>query len=251
MATGGSNNEETIDADDGVDRVDVEDVDVTDNDTMNVDDVDDDLIVVDVEETGHDDATMRAAAAAALAAAAAAAARPHQDTRLVSDPSAPSAEKAPHKGWQYSAEALGAALGSIPTGNETIEGVETAVKKVCAEHGTRLARFTSMRRQNGRLNMVGLKCVHGMRNRQGEYEGRPKGKYKGLRKNSSQRSGCKFQVTIRLPLRPLEHEHPRLTAMHLDHLHLVDKTVTGIRQQLEEPLSLPMEAVVAKLTGWC
>ena len=72
------------------------------------------------------------------------------------------------QGWQYNAEALRAALASIPTAYQTVEAVEKAVKDVCAEHGTRLARFTSKKGQRGHLTLIGLRCVHGMRNRQGE-----------------------------------------------------------------------------------
>ena len=97
MASSGGSIEAT-DVDGARNKINGDDLYVTDDGTMNVDDMDDDLIVVDVGETSHDDATMTAAAAVAEAAAVAGGperlSRPHQDMGLVSDPSAPSAAKA-------------------------------------------------------------------------------------------------------------------------------------------------------------
>ena len=91
MASSGGNIEATIDKDDGRGRIGVEDMHVTGEGTMNVDDVDDDdddddSIIVDVGETSHDDATL--GVAAAVVAAPEGICHQHEDMGLISDPSA-------------------------------------------------------------------------------------------------------------------------------------------------------------------
>ena len=78
---------------------------------------------------------------------------------------------------QYCAEALGVALRSIPTEGKNMEDLEVAVKKVCAQHGVKVARDSSKKEKGdgGRLVMVSWKCVHGMRNRQGDQRGKSPG----------------------------------------------------------------------------
>ena len=58
-----------------------------------------------------------------------------------------------------------------------MEDLEVAVKKVCARHGVKIARDSSKKEKGdgGRLVMVSWKCVHGMRNRQGDQRGKSPG----------------------------------------------------------------------------
>lgn len=57
------------------------------------------------------------------------------------------------------------------------------------------------------------------------------------------------QITIRWPLKSSEHPHPRLTTMELAHLHDVDKAAVDVKNVMKAPLTSPVKADVAKLTG--
>eukprot|EP00904_Undaria_pinnatifida_P004019 jgi/Undpi1/13618/HiC_scaffold_9.g03272.m1 len=141
----------------------------------------------------------------------------------------PSRSSPSQESWVYSADALQTDLTQTPT-----EG-----KNMDIMHGMKVVKSSS-KKQAEKLVACTLSCVHGMPNRQGNNQKR--------RRSSGGRTGCDCKINVRWPAQSSDSTYPRITTMHLEHNHDVNREAVNAKEAQLGALSTPMKETSAKLT---
>eukprot|EP00904_Undaria_pinnatifida_P013661 jgi/Undpi1/9425/HiC_scaffold_27.g11882.m1 len=149
--------------------------------------------------------------------------------------------------WVYSADALQTDLTQIPTEGKNMDTMVEAVKTVCKQHGVKVVKSSS-KKQAERQVACTLSCVHGMPNRQGERRKATNGNNQKRRRISSGRTGCDCKIYVRWPAQSSDSKYPRMTTMHLEHNHDVDREAVNAKEAQLGALLTPIKETSAKLT---
>eukprot|EP00904_Undaria_pinnatifida_P004777 jgi/Undpi1/142/HiC_scaffold_1.g00141.m1 len=147
----------------------------------------------------------------------------------------------------YSADALQTHLTQIPTEGKNMDTMVEAVKTVCKQHGVKVVKSSSKKQAEKQVACT-LSCVHGMPNRQGERREATNGNNQKRRRSSSGRTGCDCKINVRWPAQSSDSKYPRITTMHLEHNHDVDREAVNAKEAQLGALSTPMMETSAKLT---